>query len=696
MACVIKYKGQSIPEEQFLQYLNKQIAINNLFNENETLANAVYEALGFKSKPDVILPIGTSGSGKSTFIKSLPQENLVIIEPDAMRVEFTGDMNNKSKDKEIYEEAAKRAVQAIKQGKQVVFDTTNLTKDKRLPFIEAIKKAIPNANIQYKLMELNPELANQVYSALGYNQIITPNDKIVFGHPGIGKTFAKKSNDFIDVDEDYKEEHTMQKILRANAKNSGKKEDLKEWEDYVTSWWSKVKSDAKKSGKRIFVSNLPILRMFPEDFDKILNLSKEKFIERAKQRDDYVQGETEDWKSSLDIEISKIDKSKVFNTDKYLSDLLVTPQQKATAQQLYSQYLDSLSKPNTNPILQDNQQEQIKKFKELQERLNNKEFLEGAKNAYESTPELQQFGTQEEYNDYIARVSLGIIKNPSSGEYNYESQVKDIVYHGADEKIDNFTLDKKKNKKEKGLFFFKKRKSAQLWRDASFEEDNTKQGDLISALINLNTPETIDFENKSAWDMAKYSNENVKGDGLIATNVDEFYAGRDTQYVIFEPEQIHILGSKQDIEGFKKFVGNKEVYQGTNDGVNNREFNYYTLNEQEALNYGKNVTKYSINTKDYLKANSTDYLDLVNQDYKLTGQRFDVLDNSPEGLKKQKQFFKFVKSKGFKGIDFTNFSDSQYLVSFNNNTENSLPLQSTINNLVEQGVIEKNCKSRSN
>ena len=69
-----------------------------------------------------------------------------------MRVEFTGDINDKSRDKEIYEEAAKRAIAAIKQGKQVVFDTTNLTKDKRLPFIEAIKKAIPTANIQYKLM----------------------------------------------------------------------------------------------------------------------------------------------------------------------------------------------------------------------------------------------------------------------------------------------------------------------------------------------------------------------------------------------------------------------------------------------------------------------------------------------------------------------------------------------------------------
>lgn len=113
------------------------------------------------NKPDVILPIGISGSGKSTFIKSLPQENLAVIEPDAMRVEFTGDMNDKSKDKEIYIEAANRAIKAIKAGKQVVFDTTNLTKEKRLPFIEAIKKEIPNANIQYKLMELNPELAKE-------------------------------------------------------------------------------------------------------------------------------------------------------------------------------------------------------------------------------------------------------------------------------------------------------------------------------------------------------------------------------------------------------------------------------------------------------------------------------------------------------------------------------------------------------
>jgi hypothetical protein len=38
----------------------------------------------------------------------------------------------------------------------------------------------------------------------------------------------------------------------------------------------------------------------------------------------------------------------------------VNEQQKQQAQQWYSQYLDSLNKPNTNPVLQDNQQEQNK------------------------------------------------------------------------------------------------------------------------------------------------------------------------------------------------------------------------------------------------------------------------------------------------------------------------------------------------
>jgi hypothetical protein len=327
-----------------------------------------------------------------------------------------------------------------------------------------------------ELFNSTPELANQVYEALGFNQLITPNDKIVFGHPGIGKTFAKKSNDFIDVDEDYKEEHTMQKILRAKAKNTGKKEDLKEWEDYVTAWWNKVKNDAKKSGKTIFVSNLPILRMFPQDFDKVIDISKDTFINRAKQRNDYKQGETEEWKDSLDIEIAKIDKSKVVTTDKYLSDLFVTPQQKQQALQLYSQYLDTIFP---------------------------------------------------------------------------DSVVKDVVYHGTSRSEKSFEKRVPLDAYGSNAIYFANESYAKTF------------GNLIPALLDIRNPFTSELKFmrrrlKPGWtspsgtvDARALLNTKKNNDGLIGVDYSE---QENNTYVVRESEQIHILGNKQDIEGFREFV----------------------------------------------------------------------------------------------------------------------------------------------
>ena len=60
-------------------------------------------------------------------------------------------------------------------------------------------------------------------------------------------------------------------------------------------------------------------------------------------------------------------------------------------------------------------------------------------------------------------------------------------------------------------------------------------------------------EGKSKWfhlPSQIYNNATAYGfDG-----VKEFENNPDEEYVVFEPEQIHILGSKQDIEGFKEFV----------------------------------------------------------------------------------------------------------------------------------------------
>ena len=247
------------------------------------------------------------------------------------------------------------------------------------------------------------------------------------------------------------------------------------------------------------------------------------------------------------------------------------------------------------------QQEQAKKFAELQERLNNKEFLEGAKNAFESSEELQQFGTQEEYNDYIARVSLGIIKNPSSGEYNYESQVKDIVYRGKTSQQTNqksnelgifFTDDKNAANiyaiKYKGdefddsiiqgvvnkfglnptieqikseIAFFEKMGATkeQIEKDAKEFQKYilNNKGIAEQAIINIKNPKNLTvkdwFDN---YDNSSSLKEN--SDGLLLKggkqSDNRIYDAGENQIVVFEPEQIHILGSKQDIKGFKDFV----------------------------------------------------------------------------------------------------------------------------------------------
>lgn len=391
--------------------------VPELFESNPELANAVYEALGFKSKPDVILPIGTSGSGKSTFIKSLPQKNLVIIEPDAMRVEFTGNMNDKSKDKEIYIEAANRAIQAIKQGKQVVFDTTNLTKDKRLPFIEAVKKAIPNANIQYKLMELNPELAKQrikaqlergenraavsdetidrhaasykqmlediksepisnfeltpqqkqqaqqlysQYLDATQNQFISPNDKIVFGHPTIGKSFLKKQGEdkFITLDDDYANE--VNAFVDANRGSETRQEykgrKPKEYNEFMLNLYDRLKVQAQKEGKILFVSNTNILKERMSDFDKVINIPKAEFKRRFDER-----GATygfDDWKSDIDATVAKVPSDKVITTTGYLADLFRGSKQdiegfkkfaNTTSKELSDKFVDDLYNLNLTP-----------------------------------------------------------------------------------------------------------------------------------------------------------------------------------------------------------------------------------------------------------------------------------------------------------------------------------------------------------
>ena len=223
-----------------------------------------------------------------------------------------------------------------------------------------------------------------------------------------------------------------------------------------------------------------------------------------------------------------------------------------------------------------------------------KQVKEDVSELFESTPELANIGTPQQYSQYLETIFP-------------DSKVKDIVYHGT--KGDKFdTIDFTKSNFGGNVFYVSTDKS-------EAKGYARKTGNVLALLINAknvqfqrdaffgNTPQTIneinqeiqDLENlkfglqfideeievkffnsqKEAKEFAERNSgwenleEKVKQDKLkqlkillnnltvegefdtVLTNND---AGEKTIYIVNKLEQIHILGSKQDIEGFKKFV----------------------------------------------------------------------------------------------------------------------------------------------
>ena len=157
-----------------------------------------------------------------------------------------------------------------------------------------------------------------------------------------------------------------------------------------------------------------------------------------------------------------------------------------------------------------------------------------------------------------------------------DSKVKDIVYHGTSSKFEEEKFDKSKlgtstsNITNKlGFYFVPERLVANIfikgrkfkWKDGKIEVNNPTNAKVYSTILNISNPETIEGDI-----FQKAAEENtlpplrLDGDSLIITPqtkniLPEFSV---TNYVVFEPEQIHILGSKKDIEDFKEFVFKSE------------------------------------------------------------------------------------------------------------------------------------------
>jgi predicted kinase len=158
--------------EKYIFNKSKQSPVEVLDNteEIEDIAEADNSPVSITPKKEVIqlpktaqliLPIGISGSGKSTWINSLDKDKYTIISPDMIRKELTGDVSDNSRNLEIFKIVDDRILEALKKGDKVILDATNLNTTFRRLMITNLKSLYPKLDIRYKLLDVDPEIAKQ-------------------------------------------------------------------------------------------------------------------------------------------------------------------------------------------------------------------------------------------------------------------------------------------------------------------------------------------------------------------------------------------------------------------------------------------------------------------------------------------------------------------------------------------------------
>lgn len=180
---------------------------------------------------------------------------------------------------------------------------------------------------------------------------------------------------------------------------------------------------------------------------------------------------------------------------------------------------------------------------------------EGVSELFDSNPELASIGTPEQYSAYIDSIFP-------------DSKVKDVVYHRSRVQFDTFDFSKigSESGNEEGIFFSDKH----LLYLKGFPYE-------IKAVVDI----------KDESKISSYgSTQTIEGDDSSRVDVN--------QITVQKPEQIHILGNEQDLEGFRNFIeSGPAIFKG--EGV------FYQLSDAQ-----KNFQQKIEETKKFLEKKESD------------------------------------------------------------------------------------------
>lgn len=356
---------------------------------------------------------------------------------------------------------------------------------------------------------------------------------------------------------------------------------------------------------------------------------------------------------------------------------------------------------------------------------------EGVAELFKSNPELASVGTPEQYSQYLDTIFP-------------ESQVKDIVYHGGN--LKNLTkrdrptfftrlvdyarkytgisdkpmpafIDKEGSKyqiksvekidENKYIITTITDKQIEVSEYASYYLEDPLHGTkvgykpisdynknkesavdfLFAAILNIKNPKYL---NKVSFQVFDDIKESIKGyDSIIGEEAKDLVKRGANKFVaegesigVLKPEQIHILGSKQDIEGFKNFVSKvsttgieatKRLFQEAviepilinqtdiarfnsvvekSNGLKPKEF-YTSDADFDAFNYPEEVRTQEDPTASKWLLNSNGLYDLVDQftdeiylrdvDLATGKQKLQAEDTTPVNEKDKRSFIKSLR-----------------------------------------------------
>jgi hypothetical protein len=188
----------------------------------------------------------------------------------------------------------------------------------------------------------------------------------------------------------------------------------------------------------------------------------------------------------------------------------------------------------------------IREFVEEQEINENKTNV--ITDIFDSFNILSKYGNIQDYMEYLNTIFPN-------------SKVKEIVYHGGtlnpdDRGKDSFTGELGG---KHGIYFTGSKSRAKSYLKGGNNEYKSRS-QIYFALLNIERP--LD---KKIWTKWKFGADTItdKGleqmkennsDGIIVTDFLSKFTQYNTQYVVLDMNQVYILGSNKDIEGFKKYM----------------------------------------------------------------------------------------------------------------------------------------------